>query len=103
MKHKIVQCFSRDIVEGKDLWVYPWKEWMNVATYGKKVSKHRHRIPWFLSLETHLRMEEIVEDLAELIFAQFPFKALLLPYDIVHGFICGYGMKEILTWWRQRT
>ena len=104
MNYKIVQCLSRDIIDGKDQWIYAWKEWVNVAKSGKSQSKHQHRIPWFLSLHAHLRMEETLEDLVnKMIFPQFAFKTLLLPYDIIHGIICGYNMREMLDYWRSRT
>jgi len=37
-----------------------------------------------------------------MIFTQFAFKKLLFVYDVLHGIICGYGMKEILEWWKNR-
>jgi hypothetical protein len=102
MQMKTVQCLSRNIVDGKDQWVYAWKDWATVSRWGKNVSKHQHRISWFLSLHAHLRIEETVEDLAHLVFPQFAFKPLLLPYDIVHGIICGYSMRGILNFWTTR-
>ena len=104
MQHKTVQCLSHDIDE-KDRWVYAWKDWATVSIpfkRGKNVSKHQHRVPRFLSLHAHLRIEETLEDLAHLVFPQFAFKPLLLPYDIIHGVICGYGMRGILNFWTAR-
>lgn len=103
MKYKIIHCLSRDIVDGKDQWVYAWKEWVGVAKFGKSISKHQHRIPWFLSLHAHLRIEETLEDFYHLIFPQFAFKPLLLIYDIIHGLICGFDIREILEFWKSRT
>jgi hypothetical protein len=103
MMFKIVECLSRDIVDGGDAWAYAWKEWVGVGIHGKTLSKHEHRFPWFLSLHAHLRLEECLEDLSDKsIYPKFLFKPLQLPYDIIHGFICGYSMREILSWWRSR-
>lgn len=103
MKYKIVQCLSRnDVVEDKLKWIYSCKEWVGIPTKFD-VGLCEHRVPSFLSLHAHLRMEENLEDLAsKTIFPQFAFKKLLLVYDIIHGLICGYGMKEILVFWRNR-
>jgi hypothetical protein len=103
MKYKIVQCLSRNVVDDKDQWIYAWKVWVGGAKVGG-AAINKHRVPFFLSLHAHLRIEETVEDLFnKTIFPQFAFKKLLLPYDIIHGLICGYNMREILRWWKSRT
>jgi hypothetical protein len=104
MNYKIVQCLSRTVIDAEDGWTYAWKEYVGdavIVKYGLALMKHR--IPHFLSLHAHLRIEETLEDLAHLIFPQFAFKTLLLPYDIIHGIICGYNMREMLDYWRSRT
>ena len=101
MRYKIVECLSRDIVDGGEAFEYAGKEWVGVSVFGKTLSKHRHRFPWFLSLHAHLRLEECVEDFYPF-YPRFLFRYLLLPYDILHGFVCGYSMREILSWWRSR-
>jgi hypothetical protein len=106
MKYKIVQCLSRDIVDAeKDIWVYAWKEWIGLSKNSDtKKSVHPHRVPWFVSLHAHLRIEEALEDLLNMtIFPQFAFKKLLFVYDVLHGVICAYNMKEILEWYKKRS
>jgi len=104
MKYELVQCLSRDVIEGEDRWVYAWKEWVNVSRFGKSVSKYQHRVPSFLTLHAHLRIEETIEDLwNKTIFPQFAFRPLMLVYDLLHGIVCAYGMREILRWWKCRT
>jgi hypothetical protein len=104
MRFKIVQCLSRDIVDAeKDVWIYAWKEWVGLSKNSDtEKSVYPHRVPWFLSLHAHLRSEEALEDLTNMIFTQFPFKKLLFVYDVLHGTICAYNMKEILEWWKNR-
>jgi hypothetical protein len=104
MRFKIVQCLSRGIVDAeKDVWIYAWKEWVGLSI-NSDIEKgvQPHRVPWFLSLHAHLRSEEALEDLSNVIFPQFAFKKLLFVYDVLHGIICGYGMKEMLEWWKNR-
>jgi hypothetical protein len=104
MKHKIVQCLSRTEIETKDRWSYAWKQYVKdvvVVKYG--LGLEEHRVPWFLSLHAHLRIEETLQDLASLVLPQFAFKPLIFPYVFLHGLICGYDMKEILRFWRCRT
>jgi len=104
MRLRIVQCLSRDIVDAEeDVWVYAWKEWVGLSKNSDTTkSVYPHRVPWFLSLDAHLRIEEALEDLSNMIFPQFAFKKLLFVYDVLHGIICAYNMKEIWGWWKNR-
>jgi hypothetical protein len=104
MKYKIIHCLSRQVIDAQDGWSYSLKEYVGdvvILKYGLAIMKHR--VPWFLSLHAHLRMEKTLEDFAHLIFPQFAFKPLLLTYDIIHGLICGFGLREILEFWKSRT
>jgi len=101
MRFKIVQCFSRNtVVEDKLKWIYAWKKWVGIPTKFD-VGVCRHRVPFFLSLHAHVKIEETIADLGGIVFPQFTCKILRLPYDILHGLICGYNMKEILDFWKR--
>lgn len=96
---KTVKCLSRFPIIDRDRWVYPWKEFSAVASYFSSdyfYTIAKHRVPAFLSLHSHLSIEHVIEALWNLVFAQFPFKTLLLVYDVLHGIICSFSMKEIL-------
>jgi len=57
-----------------------------------------HRVPWFLSLALHILLESVQVSLAirlKLLYSLFAF-------HFFHGIICGYNMKEILEWWKNR-
>lgn len=98
---KIVQCLSRNVVvEDKLKWIYACKEWVGVPTKFD-VGLCEHRIPWFLSLHAHVKIEEVLEDLIRVV-VRFPYKKLLFFYDIIHGLICAYDMKDILDFWKRR-
>jgi hypothetical protein len=98
---KIAQCLSKNVViEDRLEWIYPFQEWVAVPIK-YDVSFCEHRVPWFLSLHAHVVIEEVLEDLVRVV-VRFPYKKLLFFYDIIHGLICAYGMKDILDFWKQR-
>jgi hypothetical protein len=103
---KTVECVSRFPNTNRDRWIYPWKEFTAVASYFSSDYSYtfaKHRVPAFLSLHSHLSIEHVIEALWNVVFAQFPFKRLLFVYDVLHGIICSYNMREILEWWNSRT
>jgi hypothetical protein len=103
---KTIRCFTRFPSIDRDRWIYPWKEFTAVASYFSSeyfCTIAKHRVPYFLSLHAHLSIEHALESLWNVFFAQFPFKNLMLVYDILHGLICSFNMREILEWWRGRT
>lgn len=57
-----------------------------------------HRVPWFLSLALHILLESVQVSLA----IRLKFLYSLFAFHFFHGIICGYGMKEILEWWKNR-
>lgn len=80
---------------------------IDLVNEGKWCFKHPDRLMLndameLIELLKDKGIEETLEDLAHLIFPQFAFKTLLLPYDIIHGVICGYDVREILDFWRGR-
>jgi len=103
---KTVRCLTISRWESRDKWVYPWKEFVAVASFLPSESFcyqiYEHHIPFFLSLHAHLAMEYILERIWNRLFRQFPFKNLLFVYDLLHGIICSYNMREILEWWNAR-
>jgi hypothetical protein len=103
---KTVKCLTKFPSIDRDRWVYPWKEFSAVASYSSSEYFYtiaKHRVPAFLSLQAHLSIEHVVEAFWNLFFAQFPFKSLLLIYDVLHGIVCSFNMREILEWWNSRT
>jgi len=99
---KIVRCVAQTPITDKDVWVYPWKEYVGVASFSDYCyTMNNHRVPSFLSLHAHLAIEHCLEKLWH-IFDQFPFKSLFFVYDFLHGIICSYNMREILKWWSAR-
>lgn len=61
-----------------------------------------HRVPFFLSLHGHLIIEQSLEYLALELVPQLFSNGFLLFYDVLHGFVCGYSMGEILVFWKTR-
>lgn len=103
MKFKIVQCLTKDdVIEYKLKWSYALKEYAPMPSeFGIAVCEHR--VPFFLSLQAHVKIEDIVRDSGLRIFVFPQFDGILrFPYDLIHGIICGYNMKEILEFWRPR-
>ncbi|MCJ7633947.1 hypothetical protein MUP77_16370 [Candidatus Bathyarchaeota archaeon] len=101
---KTVKCLTRLPIIDRQRWLYPLKEFAGIISYFS--SEHvytiaEHKIPDFLSVHAHLSIEHVIEASWNL-FAQFPFKRLLFGYDVLHGLICVFKMKEILEWWRTR-
>jgi len=103
---KTLKCVTSFPIIDRDRWVYPWKEFSAVASYFSSdyfYTIAKHRVPAFLSLQAHLATEHALETLWNLLFVQFPFKRLLFVYDVLHGIICSYNMREMLNWWNART
>lgn len=99
--YKIVRCLSRKgVVEYKLKWIYTCKEWLGVPVKFD-VGLIKHRVPFFLSLHAHIKIEEVLERLISVV-VRFQCKNLLFFYDLIHGLICAYGMRDILYFWKQR-
>jgi hypothetical protein len=104
MKYRLFQRKSRVELQTDDRlqWAFTWKEYMpTVSEYSYE--ERIHRVPFFLSLHAHLRIEEFLGDISERFLLPFVCKPLLLPYHIVHSLVCGYGMKEILLFWKSQS
>lgn len=91
---KTIRCLTRTpITDDGTKWNYAWKEFCEVTTeYTFRIQTHH--IHSFLSLHAHLTAEDHLESLTNLLLKQFPFKKLLLPYDIIHGVLCGYYIRK---------
>jgi hypothetical protein len=100
VKYVVMRCLSRCDVEDRLEWIYPWKEWVGIPIK-YDIGLCEHRVPWFLSLHGHVVVEEVFEDLIRII-VRFPYKKLLFFYDVIPGFVCGYGMRDILDFWEHR-
>jgi hypothetical protein len=101
MRYRIVECFSKDnVVEDRLKWIYAWKQWVGVPIKFD-IGVCKHRVPFFLSLHAHVKIEETLRALGNVVFPQFTCKILRFPYDFIYGFICGYSMKEILDFWNK--
>jgi hypothetical protein len=104
MRYKIVKCFGINNQEGKGfktVWVYPWKEWTDFLSRDSRVEE-QHRVLWFLSLKAHITIERALGELSDILLLRFPYKKLLFFYDVIHGLISAYNVKEILEWWKNR-
>ena len=100
-RFKVVQCLSRcDVIEDRLEWIFPFKEWCGVPIR-YDVGLCKHRVPWFLSLHAHVIIEEVFEDLISVI-VRFQYRKLLFFYDVVHGLVCAFDMKDIIDFWRRR-
>jgi hypothetical protein len=101
-KRRIIRCKSRSEVTSDDklMWVYTQKEFIGtVSEY--YVDVFEHRVPFWSSLHMHLTFERMLEYWVRVI-SPFVCRGSLLPYDLVYGFVCGFGMKEIVSFWRSR-
>jgi len=99
---RLQKTLSRIAVISKRRWIYGrgWTYCKDHYVQGVQV----HRLPFFLSLHAHLVLEEKIEDLWNIFGGAFreP-KIILLIYDIIHGVICAYNMKQILEFWKNRS
>ena len=102
MKHRIIWCECRTLVTSDDtlMWVYTHKEFIEtISEY--EIMVQEHRVPFWSSLHMHLTFERMLEYWVRVI-SPFVCRGSLLPYDLVYGFVCGFGMKEIVSFWRSR-
>lgn len=59
-----------------------------------------HRVPWFLSLTLHVRLESLLLVFSNLL-GKLKSLSLWFPYHLFHGLVCGFSMEEILAFQRQ--
>jgi hypothetical protein len=102
---RFITCVSRIPVVDKQEWVFGYG-YIYRSSFSDK-EQQKHRVPSWATLQLHLTLEEITEDIYSLLFGRFSphfncIKLLLLPYDIIHGVICAYSMRSILNFWRAR-
>jgi hypothetical protein len=108
MKFRHFQCKEPMLTMDTDKWIYPWKEYVSVATFREsylddEFTTDTHHVPFFLSLHLHITIEHNLARLWRLFFNQFPFKTLLFVNDVICGIICACTMREILQFWNART
>jgi len=104
MKFKIVKCLTQVQTEEREIWVYTAKTWNTANTkFGEPSQVEEHRVAWGMSPHLHLILEQLVEEVGNRFLLPFSCKKLMLLYDIVHGIISSYGMKDILEFWRPRS
>lgn len=104
MKFKIVKCLTPHQTELREIWVYTSKTWSESYTkFGEPSEVEDHRVACFMPLHLHLILEQFVEELGNRFLLPFSCKKLWLLYDIVHGIISSYGIKDILKFWRPRS
>jgi hypothetical protein len=102
LKRRVIRCESRSEVTSDDrlMWVYTQKEFIPwISEYYFDVFEHR--VPFWSSLHMHLTFEKMLGHWVQAI-CPFTCRGLLLPFDLVYGFVCGFGMKEIVSFWRNR-
>ena len=99
-----IRCLSRSLLNDTWLWMYATQSYVLCYTGTQNPKRvQSHRVPFFLSIHSHLTLEEKIEDfwmLARL--NRFNPKKLLFIYDVLHGLVCGYTMQEIITFWKRR-
>jgi len=80
---------------------YGWRV-CNQSSCGSFFKMREHRVPSFLTLHMHLIIEESLEVVARKFLPQIFSKITLLLYDVVHGVVSGYSMRDILDFWKRR-
>ena len=101
MKHRKIRCLTRVETTDDIKSCYRWRNSnVHICSYDLEVAEHR--VPFFLTLHTHLIIEETLHNLALKFIPQLFSKTTFLFYDIIHGLVSSYSMKEISDFWRQR-
>lgn len=100
MKHRKVRCLTKIAVTDD---IKPCYRWRNSNQYicDSYFDMEEHRVPFFLTLHAHLIIEETLEGIAIKFLPQLFSKITSLFYDIIHGFVSDYNMKEILDFWKR--
>lgn len=80
---------------------YRWRM-SNQSVCGSFFEVCEHRVPSFLTLHVHLIIEDALEVVAGKFLPQIFSKITLLFYDVIHGLICAYDMRDILDFWKRR-
>lgn len=80
---------------------YRWRV-CNQASCGSFFKVCEHRVPSFLTLHMHLIIEEALEVVGRKFMSQIFSKITLLFYDVIHGVVSGYNMRDILDFWKGR-
>ena len=101
MEHRKIKCLTRIEITEDIKPCYRWRV-SNQSICGYELEVAEHRVPFFLTLHMHLVIEEILHTLAMKLEPQPFSKITLLFYDVIHGLVSGYNMKEISSFWRQR-
>lgn len=101
MKHRIIKCLTR-IPTTDHIEPYPrWRAFDDsIVEWNLEVAEHR--VPFFLTLHAHLIIEATLENIANKFLPKLFSRITSLFYDIIHGFVSGYNMKEISNFYRQR-
>lgn len=98
---KRFRCLTRIPTTDDNKPCYRWRV-SNQYICGYDLEVAEHRVPFFLTLHAHLIIEETLEGIAMKFQPQLFSKIIDLFYDIIHGLVSGYSMKEISSFWRQR-
>lgn len=101
MKYKKMRCLTRSPVTDDVKPCYRWRNY-DQTEIGFTFYVYEHRVLFFLTLHAHLIIEETLENLTRILLPQLFSKITLLFYDVIHGLICAYNMKDILDFWRTR-
>ena len=80
---------------------YRWRVG-NQSSCGSFYEVREHRVPSFLTLHMHLIIEDALEVVARKFLPQIFSKITLLFYDVIHGVVSGYSMRDILDFWKRR-
>ena len=98
---KRFRCLTRIQVTEDIKPCYKWRV-SNQSSCGSFFEVREHRVPSFLTLHMHLIIEEVLEVVPRKFLPQIFSKITLLFYDIIHGVVSGYNMRDILDFWKRR-
>jgi hypothetical protein len=98
MRFRRLCCLTRIVVTDDVKPAFRWRN-SNQSVCDYTFAPCEHRVPFFLSLHAHLIIEESLESLMLRFLPQVFARVTLLFYHVVHGFVCGYSMREILRFW----
>jgi hypothetical protein len=99
MRYRRLRCLTRIEVTDDVKPAFRWRQ-SNQYVCDFLFEPREHRVPLFLSLHAHLIIEQTLECLALKLLPQLFSRVTLLFYDVVHGFVCAYSMKQIVAFWR---
>jgi len=99
MRYRKVRCLTQVLVTEDSKLAFRWRAF-NASTCDFYFEVRQHRVPFFLSLQAHLRIEETLESLARTFLPHLLSRVTLLFYHVIHGLVCAYSMPEIIVFWK---